>query len=227
MRASKTAGPPGKALGTEEEKTPRPFPRGDARSWGPRGSKLTSLGPGAPPAFRPSPSAPRPATPEPGSPTAATVATRVSQTGRSPSEEKFPQWPRAAGTYSLSPLVGQSESAAEKNRSPHSEVGDPPPEPDFIPFIWDEIPLSQKKRGGGNEKVSNSVFAHPSKNKGEGNNTPKAAPVGGSAGQRGRGGPSAPATAAQGSAESGTQGAPGRAVGVVGLHFQTERGRRG
>lgn len=55
--------------------------------------------------------------------------------------------------------MGQSESAAAKNRSPHSEVGDPPPELDFIPFIWDEIPLSQKKKGGGGggkEKVSES-----------------------------------------------------------------------
>lgn len=42
-----------------------------------------------------------------------------------------------------------------------------------------------------------------------------------------RGGPSAPGTAAQRSAESGTRGASGRAVGVVGLHFQTHRSRRG
>lgn len=101
------------------------------------------------------------------SPTAAPVATGFSQTGRSPSEKKFPQWPRAAGRYSLSPLVGQSESAAERNTSPHSEVGDPPPEPDFIPFIWDEIPFSQKrkKKKEKRKKKSSTQFSLSSKNK--------------------------------------------------------------
>lgn len=82
----------------------------------------------------------------------------------------------------ISPRVGpsESESAAERNRSPHSEVRDPPPEPGFIPFIWDEIPLSPKKKGGvreGKEK-SQTQSSPPSKNKGEGNNSPKAAPAG-------------------------------------------------
>lgn len=110
--------------------------------------------------LRPSGRAP-PSAPEPRSPTAAPVATGFSQTGRSPSEEKFPQWPRAAGKYSLSPLVGQSESAAERNTSPHSEVGDPPPEPDFIPFIWDEIPFSQKKKKKEKKKKGKSLQLSP------------------------------------------------------------------
>lgn len=231
---SRAAGQGSRDRGRESHRGPSRA--GMRRARGRAGLRTNDLGPGAPPsASRPSPSAPRPAAPGPGSPTAATVATRVSQTGRSPSEEKFPQWPRAAGTYSLSPLVGQSESAAEKNRSPHSEVGDPPPELDFIPFIWDEIPLSQKKKRGGwrRKRKSLRVFVSrpPPKTRAKATPLPEAAPAGGPRGGAdgaggGGGRPSAPAAAAQRSAESGTRGAPGRAVCVVGLHFQTQRGRR-
>lgn len=226
--AAQTAGPRGRALGTAEGRAPEALPaRGCAEPGAARASEPTTRAPGLSPVG--------PAAPGPGSPTAATVATRVSRAGRSPSEEKFPQWPRAAGTYSLSPLVGQSESAAEKNRSPHSEVGDPPPELDFIPFIWDEIPLSQKKKGGGwrRKRKSLRVFVSrpPPKTRAKATPLPEAAPAGGPRGGAdgaggGGGRPSAPAAAAPRSAESGTRGAPGRAVCVVGLHFQTQRGRR-
>lgn len=157
--------------------------------------------------LRPSGRAP-PSAPEPRSPTAAPVATGFSQTGRSPSEEKFPQWPRAAGKYSLSPLVGQSESAAERNTSPHSEVGDPPPEPDFIPFIWDEIPFSQKKekkeeKKKKKKKVFNSVLTLVQKQERKRRSS--------ESGVDGEGGAGRPLSAGSSGPRGGGVGKPGRA----------------
>jgi hypothetical protein len=98
-------------------------PRGPSRAGmrgvkGPRDSKPTNPGPGPPGPFRPNPSLPRPPSqplPSPGGQTAATMATRVSQTGRSPSEEKVPAVAAGGGhILTFSTRRPERESSREK-----------------------------------------------------------------------------------------------------------------
>ena len=82
-----------------------------------------------------------------------------------------------------------------------------------------KFPFLKKKGGWGRkEKVSNSVFAPPSKNKGEGNNTPKAAPARGPRGcADGAGG---------GAGRPLSAGSRGRGLGEVGNPMRAGAGCR-
>jgi hypothetical protein len=89
-----------------------------------------------------------------------------------------------------------------------------------FPFLKNR--KKKKKEKKKRKKKSPTQSSLSSKNKSAGDDPRKAAWTRRVA----RGGPSAPAAAAHGAAESGSRGAPGRAVGVVGLHLQTQRCRR-
>lgn len=133
------------------------LPRGQERCRG-----RPAAGQGSGPRWRkPRGSRRGPSAPGPGGPTAAAASARVSQTGRSPSEGKFPQRPRPHTHFLHASARARVRARRRETGAPTARSGTLLRSQASFLLFGTKFPFLQKKKGGeGREgKVANSVFA--------------------------------------------------------------------